>query len=138
VRGRTSGMAERGVVSAPVGLGAAGAALWGSIVEPREAAGWRLDEREAAVLEAAAHQADDVAALEAQIEQDGRTVAGSRGQTVLHPGVSEVRQGRIALGRLLGQLALPDGEDVPRSSRSLRAQAAAQSRWKRQQNGGEA
>lgn len=119
----------------PEGLGEAGAALWSRIVEPRAAAGWLLDEREAAILSAACRQADDIAGLEAEIVSAGRMVEGSRGQPVLNPAITEVRQGRLALGRLLGQLALPDGEDVPRSAAGQRGQRAARSRWSRQRGG---
>ncbi len=91
-----------------------------------------LEEREIAILHAAAHQADDIRALEASIERDGVTVAGSQGQPRLNQAVTEVRQARVALARLLGQLNLPDPvSEKPESHTTLRARKAAEARWKR-------
>jgi hypothetical protein len=70
--------------------------------------GVELDEREEAILDLAARQANDVAALEADIAERGIRVEGSRGQPVLNPAFREARQGRLALGKLLGQLDLPE------------------------------
>jgi uncharacterized protein with von Willebrand factor type A (vWA) domain len=87
--------------------------------------GVELDEREQAVLSLAAAQARDVAALEADIATRGHLVEGSRGQQVLNPSISEARQGRLALGKLLGQLDLPEStKDAVR-----RARKAAERRW---------
>jgi hypothetical protein len=82
--------------------------------------GVELDEREQALLAAAAKQADDVAALEANIAERGRVVDGR-----LNPAVLEARQGRTALGRLLSGLDLPDS----RSFTAIRATKAARARW---------
>ena len=78
----------------------------------------------------------DLDALTAAIKSDGVTVKGSTGQTRTHPAINEVRQHRLALGRLLGQLALPDldGRAIPKPS-SLRAAHAARSRWRRRGDG---
>lgn len=44
---------------------------------------------------------------------------------MINPSVAEVRQGRIALGKLLGQLDLPEStRDVARNARK-----AAEARW---------
>jgi hypothetical protein len=85
--------------------------------------GVELDEREEALLAAAAHQADANEALEADIAERGY-VTGSR----LNPAVPEVRQGRTALARLLGGLDLPDS----RSLTEIRAGKAAHARWHRE------
>ena len=69
--------------------------------------GVELDEREEAILDLAARQARDVAAAEADIADRGYLVPGSRGQKVVNPSVAEVRQSRLALGKLLGQLGPP-------------------------------
>jgi hypothetical protein len=54
-------------------------------------------------------------------------VPGSRGQDVVNPSVSEARQSRLALGRLLGQLDLPESaRDAVRNARR-----AAEARWRR-------
>ena len=111
-------------------LGKAGQGLVGSIVRGLPS-GIELDEREQAVLDLAARQADDVARLEADIAKRGVTVPGSRaGQQVLNPSIAEVRQGRLALGKLLGQLELPDLAGERRGGASRNAQRAALARWR--------
>ncbi len=110
---------------APAGLGRAGGALWRDLVGAFE-----LDERECAVLAAACRQADDLVKLEEVLAEDGLVVAGSRGQPRLTTVVAELRQGRLALARLLGALALPDEVGAkPVTSRSARASRAANVRW---------
>ena len=86
-----------------------------------------LVEREEAILNLAASQARDVEQAEADLEQRGYLVAGSKGQEVINPSVMEARQGRIAIGRLLGQLDLPEStREAVRSGRH-----AAETRWAR-------
>lgn len=64
---------------------------------------------------------------EADIVARGYLVPGSKGQDVINPSVAEVRQSRIALGKLLGQLDLPEStRDAVRSARG-----AAKARWSR-------
>ena len=85
------------------------------------------------LLEQVCATADAVAALEAVIAEEGQTATGSTGQTVVHPAVSECRQQRIAFGRLLGQMALPDPEgSTVRTPAQIRAQRAGQARWRAQ------
>lgn len=117
-------------MTAPNGLGNSGRALWRSLVKglPK---GWELDERERALLALAAHQADDLAKLETAIKRDGTMTVGSTGQPVLNPAITEARQARLAVSRLLGQLALPDEEAEARTEAGLRGQKAARSRWDR-------
>jgi P27 family predicted phage terminase small subunit len=113
---------------APQGLRAAGKALWRAIHAglPAEC---ELDERELAILAAACRQADDVATLEEAVARDGVMIAGAQGQTRLNAAVTEARQGRVALARLLGELDLSDPDAEPRSARSRHAQKAARARW---------
>ncbi|HEX6116951.1 MAG TPA: hypothetical protein VFY99_07610 [Solirubrobacterales bacterium] len=80
-----------------------------------------LDPREEALLAAAARQAHDIAALEADISARGHVVDG-----LVNPSVREVRQGRMALGRLLAGIDLPGGA----STTVLRAERAARARWR--------
>ncbi|HKH14518.1 MAG TPA: hypothetical protein VKA47_07675 [Solirubrobacterales bacterium] len=80
-----------------------------------------LDPREELLLRAAAAQADDVAALEADIRERGHIVDGT-----VSASVREVRQGRANLARLLGGIDLP----AAASTTVLRAEKAAQARWK--------
>ena len=111
----------------PTGLTSAGKALWRAIVGDL-AEGMELDARELAVLEAACRQADVVAALEQVVKRDGVTVLGASGQRRLNGAVSEARQGRVALARLLGELDLA-GEQAPQTAGTRRARKAAETRW---------
>ena len=79
-----------------------------------------FDPREEALLAAAARQADDIAALEADVATRGHVIDG-----VLNPSVRETRQGRMALGRLLAGIDLP----AAASTTVLRAEKAAKARW---------
>jgi hypothetical protein len=108
----------------PARLSKAGRALWRRLVTEFE-----LGPGELALLELAAHQADDVAALEDLLRRDGLIVPGSMGQPRLSAVVAEVRQGRLALAKLVGALALPDEDDRPQTERSKRAAHAANARW---------
>jgi hypothetical protein len=80
-------------------------------------------ERDAALLELAERQAD-IDRLEADIAEGGVRVSG-RGADVLNQSFAEARQARVALGRLLGQVEIPDEE----STRSIHARKAANGRW---------
>ena len=88
-------------------------------------AGVELDEREEALLDLAARQLDAVARAEADIDTRGYLVEGSRGQQVINPSIAEVRQGRLAMAKILA------GLDLPESTRDVvqRARAAAEARW---------
>lgn len=89
--------------------------------------GVEMDEREEALLALAAAQSADIERAEADIAERGYLVPGSRGQQVVNPSVAEVRQSRLALGKLLGQL------DLPESTREAvqAARRAAQAGWRR-------
>jgi hypothetical protein len=110
----------------PAGLGTAGTALFRSLV-----AEYELPVGEMVVLRMAWRQADDIATLEASIKRDGADVQGSTGQSKLNPALAEVRQARLALAKLIGEIALPDEDDMPRTASSRRAQSAANIRWSR-------
>src|SRR4051812_39254076 len=108
----------------PAGLGAAGRGVWRRILAD-VGAEWELDARELLILEAAARQADLNRSLETSIEADGVRVAGSAGQPRLNAMVTELRQGRVALERLLASLALPAEGGQTFTAAQRRAQAAA-------------
>ena len=112
---------------APEGLAAAGRRLWRAITGDL-ADGLELDARELAVLDAACRQADVVASLERAVKRDGLMIRGASKQRRLNAAVAEIRQGRLAVGRLLGQLDLA-GESVPSTAASERARRAANTRW---------
>ncbi len=108
----------------PAKLAPEGRKLWTAVT-----ADFDLTATELVLLEAAARQADDVATLEAGL-RDGFTVAGSKGQPRLSAAVTEVRQGRLALARLIAELRLPaEGEDVGVNPTKARA---ASTRWNAQ------
>lgn len=117
----------------PAHLGTDGAALWnrivGDLVEP-----WEFDERELALLEEAGRTADELAVLGAALEADGMTVTGSRGQPVLHPAISEIRQLRALLLRLLSTLELSDPLDAVKSAtpEQARKRRGAAAKWARE------
>src|SRR5829696_5871652 len=92
----------------PDGLEKAGRRLWRGIV-----AEFELDSRELLVLEQAARQADAVAAIEAS----GLVGPGSKGQMRLSPTVTELRQARLAVSRLLSDLELPAPDEETGVSR---------------------
>lgn len=105
----------------PAKLGPAGRALWRSVLEEFD-----LSSAELVLLAAAAHEADDIATLEAGL-RDGFVVEGSKGQPRLSGAVTEVRQGRLALARLIAELRLPaEGAQVGKHPVKQRA---AQVRW---------
>jgi hypothetical protein len=74
---------------------------------------------------------DEWELLRLAVDSDGTTVQGSTGQPRVHPALGELRQHRLALGRLLAQLDLPepDGERLS-SPTQVRSRKAAQARWR--------
>ncbi len=112
----------------PASLGRAGRALWRDVRQT-----YGITDHDGRILEAACATADVLDHLDRVVASEGVMSTGSKGQPVVHPAVQEARQQRLALGRLLAQLALPDLDqsgEVIRSPRQLRAQRAAQERWR--------
>lgn len=98
---------------------------------------YELTAPERRLLAEACATIDTLAALGEVVEAEGVTAEGSKGQTVTHPAVAEARQQRLALGRLVAQLALPDPEGgTIRTASQVGAQAAAQARWRGSRRGG--
>lgn len=111
----------------PSTLADSGAALWRSLLSR-----YIFAQHELHTLEWACRQVDDLALLEQAIEEQGATVVGSAGQPRLNPAITEARQARLALAKLLGSLALPaeDVADAPvLTERQKRAKHAADVRW---------
>lgn len=123
-------MARKARPRVPAALDVAGKALWRAIVADVDP-GWELDARELHLLERGCRCADELAVLEAAIDRDGPTVEGSRGQTIVHPALSEARQLRLVQLRLLGALELVDPQAAVRSATPAQAHArkAAGVRW---------
>ncbi len=119
-------------MKSPTGLGPAGKRLWREMLAALPP-GWEFDQRELALLDQACRQADDVAALERAVKKDGRTVKGSIGQVRLHPAVVELRQGRVVLARLLGELSMPvESAEKGTTAAGKRGLRAAKVRWDRE------
>lgn len=124
-------MAGKRPPRAPARLADAGKALWRDVV-----AVYVLTAPELRLLKAVCATADTLEELEAVVAAEGVTTAGSKGQTVAHPAVAEARQQRLAFARLIAQLALPDpAGGVVRNPEQVRAQRAAQARWRATRRG---
>lgn len=112
--------------AAPSGLGAAGRALWRRVTADLDFEG-----ESRAVLELACRQADDVAALEELLATQGLVVNGSQGQPRLTPVVTELRQSRLALAKLLGDLPALTEQGRTMTAGQKRGRRAANARWDR-------
>jgi hypothetical protein len=115
----------------PAGLGDAGKALYGQILEELPP-GLEFDAREMALLERACTCADAVEALDQVVAEEGPTTTGSRGQTVVHPALQESRLQKIVLLRLLKALDLAADSDDETPAQT-RARHAARARWARRE-----
>ena len=113
-------------VPAPAKLSAKARRLWSSVTEKYDL---RADELR--VLEDACREVDLVERLEKALADGDLIVRGSQGQPVANPLVTEIRQHRGQLQRLLGSLKLPDEDGRAAESRSSSARAAANARWRR-------
>jgi hypothetical protein len=112
--------------AAPADLGTRGRAFW-----RRTLAVFDLSEVELELLRECSRLLDECEALRGSVDVDGVTVKGSAGQVRVHPALSELRSHRLALGKLLAQLALPDEDmDALPSPTRARAQKAAATRWR--------
>jgi len=91
---------------------------------------FELNRDELEVLTEACRTLDLLDELRSALARDGVSVAGAAGQPRAHPMVAQINATRATLGRLLAHLALPsaEGTQMP-STRSVRAQRAAQARW---------
>jgi phage terminase small subunit len=112
--------------AAPKGLQLVGKRMWKRVVSA-----YKLRPDEVFVLESACRTADWIAKLEAAMEGQPLVVKGSMGQDREHPLLSEARQQRALLARLLAQLKLPDEDGLALETTSTKARTAAMSRWSR-------
>jgi hypothetical protein len=89
-----------------------------------------MTESESELLDAVCRLLSEVELLESVLEADGVMVAGSTGQPRVHPAVEALRSHRLALGRSLSQLGLPDetGDTLASPQRAQRSNAARK-RW---------
>lgn len=109
----------------PADLSVRGRKFWRTTL-----ADFELSDVEMELLIECARLLDECESLRNAVHSDGVTVTGSTGQPRVHPALGELRQHRLALGRLLAQLALPDVEDEKLlSPAQSRGRKAAQTRW---------
>ncbi|MGO1318006.1 MAG: terminase [Cellulomonadaceae bacterium] len=110
---------------APDGLKARGKRFWTACISDFD-----FSSSEVVLLEEACRVLDRLDQLNAAITRDGPMVAGSQGQQVVNPALTEARGQQLALHKLIAALALPDddGQTVP-TGRSMSASAAATARW---------
>jgi hypothetical protein len=120
----------------PRSLGTAGKRCWKALLDDLPAE-WELTARELELLRNAARQGDLVAELETALKSEGIIVLGAQGQPRLNAVATELRQSRVALARLLGEIELPaDESGATTSAATDRARRAAQARWRRRQQKG--
>ncbi|TDZ91160.1 hypothetical protein [Mycobacteroides salmoniphilum] len=124
------------IPKAPTGLRRGGKELWTSI----HAKHYVLRPDELRVLEDACHQADLIDEINRELRKQLRDgnfmVAGSMGQQVSNPLISEIRQHRATLTQMLAKLKLPDLPADPNANaggegqvRGEQQRGAANSRW---------
>ena len=117
----------------PEGLADAGRALWQQVLDEFDPAPDEL-----VLLAQACRTVDELEAISAAIASGPVVVQGSTGQPRVSGLFAEARAHRLALAKLLEQLALPDeGEEAGRTPNQLRASKAAEVRWSlhRERNG---
>lgn len=108
---------------APRGLGARGRTFWKRIHVDIE-----FSDAETELLVEACRTLDHLNTLDESIKEHGAMIPGSQGQLVVNPAVTEVRQQKLVLHRLLSALNIPE-EDAPLSAKSVAATHAARTRW---------
>jgi hypothetical protein len=112
----------------PTDLGKRGKALWSAVTGR-----FVLEPHHEIALANACRASDMLERLEGLLK-DSLTVTGSTGQVRLSPAVAELRQHRLALSKLLIDLALPAETvaELAPSVASNKASKAATVRWNRQ------
>ena len=111
----------------PVGLGLPGARLWRQVADVFD-----LRADEIVLLGAACATVDTISRLEAAMVDAPLVVEGSMHQLREHPLLSELRQQRLTVARLLRQLDLLDVDEMDQvrsQVRSTKARALARERW---------
>lgn len=109
----------------PHDFGPRGGAFWQATL-----ADYDLSDSELELLTETCRMLDEVELLHEAVEREGVTVLGSTGQPRSHPALTDLRQHRLAVGRLLSQLAIPgdDGSTLTTPT-TARARTAANARW---------
>ena len=118
-------------ITAPRGLGKRGRAFWRKVSLEVE-----FTDPEGELLLEVCRCLDTLDSLNASVSDLGPMVQGSAGQMVVNPAVSEARQQRLVLHRLLSALNIPEDEvmfSVPmvQSAKTDAARKAANVKWNR-------
>lgn len=109
----------------PKDLATRGRAFWSQTLDVFD-----LSEVEVQLLMECCRLLDECESLREAVDREGTTVLGSTGQVRVHPALGELRQHRLALGRLLAQLDLPDLDGgALKTPTQARGSKAAQARW---------
>ena len=93
------------VPAVPKGTGPSGSRLWRDVLGSYE-----LEEHELALLREAVRTVDQLDELHSIASREGLIVDGPHGSKP-HPALTEARQLRIALARVLAALRLPAGDE---------------------------
>ncbi|MGI8433750.1 MAG: P27 family phage terminase small subunit [Nocardioidaceae bacterium] len=109
---------------APAGLSRRSGSFWRATVSAYD-----LSTSEVELLAEVCRCIDEIDLLQVALDAQGVTVTGSSGQPRVNPAVGEVRQHRLALARLVRQLALPTDVAAKSTPNSQRASDAAKVRW---------
>lgn len=129
-----AGSTKAKVPTPPKRLRAAGKRVWRNL-HGELPAGWHYDARELENLEAAAVLTDRLEQLNDLIDQDGLMVAGSKGQKVLNPAITEARQVSAAISKHLGLIEIPNLETgKTETAATVRGRHAANARWGQRDN----
>jgi len=80
--------------------------------------GWELEQHELALLREATRTVDVLDKLHAIVEAEGPVVDGGKAGPKVHPALTDARQLRVTMARVLAALRLPDGDegDSPRAA----------------------
>lgn len=114
-------------------LGLRGQRLWDAILGAED--GLDGDQHDRELVAETCRILDVIDGLSTAVDRDGVTVSGSRGQTVVHPAVAELRQQQLAFSRLIAQLNLDEAEvGAILSARAASAKRAGQKRWRALKN----
>lgn len=109
---------------APAGLGSAGRKLWRDIL-----AEYRLSSGELAILARAAHCADRLAAIDAELAGADLVIEGSTGSPRPNPLLASADSAERTFDTLIRALALPLPDEKEGKRRSPTAAMAARTRW---------
>jgi hypothetical protein len=123
-------MAGKRNPAAPPGLGTEGRSFWREVVK-----GWEMTPDGLRLLARAARLLDTLATLDAALKGADLILAGSRGQAIANPILTERRLHELAFAQICRQLRLEDeepGQGWSGLTNSERARKAAMARWRKQ------